>query len=168
MAFGFAACRKMSLVRRRDNGGPFMSTRPYGTYCISATPTPTPPRVRLYGIASAWSEIFKHHPSLYTMSQSVRNNRSWHLCRCHYRCKRRGTIFKPATSFSTSKPPGTHRFTNEGLGTVPWTTGVRFPEGAGILSLRHRVQTGSGAHPASCQMANGGNFPGCKTAGPWG
>jgi hypothetical protein len=29
---------------------------------------------------------------------------------------------------------------------------VRFPAGAGNFSLRHRVQTDSGAHPASCPM----------------
>jgi hypothetical protein len=29
------------------------------------------------------------------------------------------------------------------------TTGIRFPRGAGNFSLRHRIQTGSGAHPAS-------------------
>jgi hypothetical protein len=30
-----------------------------------------------------------------------------------------------------------------------WTTAARFPEGARIFSLRHRVHTGSGSHPAS-------------------
>jgi hypothetical protein len=43
--------------------------------------------------------------------------------------------------------------------------GVRFPAGAGNFSLHHRVQTGSGAHPASYQMGTAGSFPGHKAAG---
>jgi hypothetical protein len=39
---------------------------------------------------------------------------------------------------------------------------VRVPVGAGNFSLHHRVQNGSGAHPASYPMATGGSFP-----GPW-
>jgi len=38
-----------------------------------------------------------------------------------------------------------------------WTTGVRFPAGAGNLSPRHRVQSGSGTHLAS--------FSGSKAVG---
>jgi hypothetical protein len=44
---------------------------------------------------------------------------------------------------------------------------VRFPAGAGNFSLHHRVQNGSGAHPASYPMGNGGSFPGGKAAGAW-
>jgi hypothetical protein len=33
---------------------------------------------------------------------------------------------------------------------------VRFPAGAGNFSLHHRVQNGSGAHPASYPMGTGG------------
>jgi hypothetical protein len=33
------------------------------------------------------------------------------------------------------------------------------------ISLLHRVQTGSGAHPASYPMGIGGSFPGGKVAG---
>jgi hypothetical protein len=40
-----------------------------------------------------------------------------------------------------------------------WTTGVQFPTGAGIFSLRHRVHTSSVAHPASYQMGTDGRFP---------
>jgi len=46
-----------------------------------------------------------------------------------------------------------------------WTTRVRFPAGAGILSLRHLVQTGSEAHPASCAMGSWGLSPQGKAAG---
>jgi hypothetical protein len=46
-----------------------------------------------------------------------------------------------------------------------WTIGVLFQAGAGNFSLHHRVQTGSGAHPASYAMGIGGSFPGGKAAG---
>jgi hypothetical protein len=37
------------------------------------------------------------------------------------------------------------------IATAPgWTAGVRFPAEARNFSLLHSVQTGSGAHPASC------------------
>jgi hypothetical protein len=42
---------------------------------------------------------------------------------------------------------------------------VRFPAGAGNFSLRHSVQHGSGAHPASYPMGTKGSFPGGKAAG---
>jgi hypothetical protein len=42
---------------------------------------------------------------------------------------------------------------------------VRFPAGAGNFSLYHRVQNGSGAHPASYPMGNRGSFRGVKQPG---
>jgi hypothetical protein len=42
---------------------------------------------------------------------------------------------------------------------------VRLPAGAGNFSLRHCVQTGSGAHSASYPVATKGSFPGGKAAG---
>jgi hypothetical protein len=39
---------------------------------------------------------------------------------------------------------------------------VRFPAGDGNSSLHHRVQTGSGAHPASYPMGARGSFLGSK------
>jgi hypothetical protein len=42
---------------------------------------------------------------------------------------------------------------------------VRFPAGAGNLSLFHRVQNSSGAHPASYPMGTRGSFPRGKAAG---
>jgi len=41
-----------------------------------------------------------------------------------------------------------------------WATGFRFSAGTGILSPRHRVQTGSEAHPASYPMGTGGKAAG--------
>jgi len=46
--------------------------------------------------------------------------------------------------------------------------GVRSPAGAKDFSSSLCVQTGSGAHPASCTMGTGGPFPGGKSAaGAW-
>jgi hypothetical protein len=46
--------------------------------------------------------------------------------------------------------------------------GVPSPTGAKDFSCNLCVQTGSGAHPASCTMGTGGPFPGVKSAaGAW-
>jgi hypothetical protein len=42
---------------------------------------------------------------------------------------------------------------------------VPFPAGAGNFFLHHRVQNGSGAHPASYPMGTRDSFPGGKAAG---
>jgi hypothetical protein len=42
--------------------------------------------------------------------------------------------------------------------------GVRSPTGAEDFSSSLCVQTGPGAHPASCTMGTGGPFPGGKSA----
>jgi hypothetical protein len=39
------------------------------------------------------------------------------------------------------------------------------PAGAGNFSLHHRIQNGSGAHPASYAMGTTGSFPGSEAAG---
>jgi hypothetical protein len=52
-----------------------------------------------------------------------------------------------------------------GYGLDNRTTRLRFPVGAGNFSLRHHVQTGSGAHPASHPMGVGGSFTGGKRPG---
>jgi hypothetical protein len=39
---------------------------------------------------------------------------------------------------------------------------VRFSAGARNISLHYRVQTGSGAHPASYPVGTRGSFPGLK------
>jgi len=52
----------------------------------------------------------------------------------------------------------------QGAGIAQWySAGLR----AGNFSLHHRVQTGSGAHPASYPMGTRGSFPGGKAAGTW-
>jgi hypothetical protein len=52
-----------------------------------------------------------------------------------------------------------------GYGLDDWGSRVLFPAGAGYFSLHHRVQNGSGAHPASYPMGTGGSFPGGKEGG---
>jgi hypothetical protein len=52
----------------------------------------------------------------------------------------------------------TYIFTDNGLDDR--MIGVRFLAGAGNFSLRHRVQTGSGAHPVSYQMCTLSSFLG--------
>jgi hypothetical protein len=52
-----------------------------------------------------------------------------------------------------------------GYGLDDQVIGVRFPTGDGNFSLHHRVQTGSGAHPASYPMGNGVSSPGVKRPG---
>jgi hypothetical protein len=62
-----------------------------------------------------------------------------------------------------------------GAGTAQWYSagllagwsGVLVLAGARNFSLHHRVQTGSGAHPASYPMGTRGSFPGDKAAGAW-
>jgi hypothetical protein len=46
----------------------------------------------------------------------------------------------------------------DGRGSTPGIDRERF--------LRHRVQTGSGAYPASYKMGTGDSFRGSKAAGP--
>jgi hypothetical protein len=41
----------------------------------------------------------------------------------------------------------------------------RFPAGAGNVSLHHRVQNGTGPHPATYTMGTRDSFPGGKAAG---
>jgi hypothetical protein len=43
-----------------------------------------------------------------------------------------------------------------------WTAGVRPPTEAEDFSSNPCVQTGSGAHPASCTVGTGGSLPGGK------
>jgi hypothetical protein len=51
-----------------------------------------------------------------------------------------------------------------GMGLEDRCSRVRFPAGAGNFSLHHRVQNGSGAHPASYPVGTGVSFPGSKAA----
>jgi hypothetical protein len=54
-----------------------------------------------------------------------------------------------------------------GYGMDDRMVGVRFLAVAGNFSIHHRVQTGSGAQPASYTMGSGSSFPGSKAAGAW-
>jgi hypothetical protein len=63
----------------------------------------------------------------------------------------------------------TNRDSSVGIATGYWLddlgSRVRFPTGAGNFYLHHRLQNGSGAHPASYPMGNRGSFLGDKAAG---
>jgi hypothetical protein len=52
-----------------------------------------------------------------------------------------------------------------GYGLDEWGSRVRFLAGAGNFSLHHRVQNGSGVHPASYPTGTRGSFPGGKGPG---
>jgi hypothetical protein len=52
-----------------------------------------------------------------------------------------------------------------GYGLDGWGSRVRFPVETGNFSLHHRVQNGSGAHPASYSMDTRAFSPGVKAAG---
>jgi hypothetical protein len=52
-----------------------------------------------------------------------------------------------------------------GYGVDDRGSGVRFLARAGNFSLHHRVQKGSGAHPASYPMGTRGSFPGVNRTG---
>jgi hypothetical protein len=69
----------------------------------------------------------------------------------------------------------THIAFIRGFGTAQWYSaelragwsGVRVPGDAGNFSLHHRVQTGSGAQPASYPVSTRDSFPGGKEARAW-
>jgi hypothetical protein len=65
---------------------------------------------------------------------------------------------------SVSRGTGGKRLNTTGLGYGLDDRGsrVRFPTGAGNVSLHHRVQNGPGAHPVSYPMGTRGYFPRCK------
>jgi hypothetical protein len=52
-----------------------------------------------------------------------------------------------------------------GYGPDDWGSRFRFLAGAGNISLHHRLQNGSGVHPASYPLGTRGSFPGGKAAG---
>jgi hypothetical protein len=54
-----------------------------------------------------------------------------------------------------------------GYGLEDRDSRVRFPAGAVNFSLHHRIQNGSGAHPASYPMGIGDSFAGRKATVVW-
>jgi hypothetical protein len=58
---------------------------------------------------------------------------------------------------------GVSRVAHGSVSTTVWTTGQsRFDPRQEAFFSSLCVQTGSGAHPASCTMGTGGPFPGAK------
>jgi hypothetical protein len=86
------------------------------------------------------------------------------------------TASQPRRPWLESKSKWLHKFN---VGLLMWAgivteyglddriIGVRFPAWAGNFSLRHRVQTSSGAHPASHPVGTRASFPGSKADGAW-
>jgi hypothetical protein len=72
----------------------------------------------------------------------------------------RATFSKPNTEFHDSSVG-----IPLGYGLDGRRSRFRFPAGAGNFPLHHRVQNGSGAHPASYPMGTRGSFHGGKAAG---
>jgi hypothetical protein len=70
--------------------------------------------------------------------------------------------FTPASSSSCYRSRDSSVYSAELL--AGWS-GVWVPAGAGNFFIHHRVQTGSGAHPASYPMGTRGSFPGVKRPG---
>jgi hypothetical protein len=63
---------------------------------------------------------------------------------------------------SVNSEPGSSVSIVSGNGLDKRAIEVRSPAGAEDFSFSLSVQTGSGAHPASCTMGTGGPFPGNK------
>jgi hypothetical protein len=61
-----------------------------------------------------------------------------------------------------SEEPGSSGSIVSDYGLDDRAIGVRSPAGAKDFSSNLCVQTGPGAHPASCPMGSGGPFPGVK------
>jgi hypothetical protein len=74
---------------------------------------------------------------------------------CHERTRGRGDI--QLLLLSVSRVSSGSIVSDYGLDDR--AIGVRSPAGAKVLSSNLCVQTGSGAHPASCTMGTGGPFP---------
>jgi hypothetical protein len=64
--------------------------------------------------------------------------------------------------FPLAGEPGSSGSIVSGYGLDDRAIGVRSPAGAKDFSSNLCVQTGSGAHPASCTVGTGGPFPGGK------
>jgi hypothetical protein len=71
--------------------------------------------------------------------------------RCPYKVK--------SASFISFVEPGSSGSIVSDYGLDDRAIGVRSPAGAEDFSSILCVQTGSGAHPASCPMGTGGSFP---------
>jgi hypothetical protein len=95
--------------------------------------------------------------------------------KCIYECCDVGTLYSLAIKFfdvvnsTILIPLSKNRDSSVGIVLGYWLddqgSRLRFPAGAGNFSLHHRVQNGSGTHPASYPMGIRGSYPGGKVAG---
>jgi hypothetical protein len=74
----------------------------------------------------------------------------------------RSNLFKLNISYKSVQSQVNAGSIVSGYGLDDRAIGVRSPAGAKDFSCSLFVQTGSGAHPASCPMGTGGPFPGGK------
>jgi hypothetical protein len=84
--------------------------------------------------------------------KSARFLNTWTLEKIQWKCLHIICTWEPGTSVSIVS----------GYGLDDRAIEVRSPAGANDFSSILCVQTGSGAHPASCTMGTGGPFPGAK------
>jgi len=74
-------------------------------------------------------------------------------------------VFTLVVSSSSSSSSSSSRDSLVGIALGYRCYRIRFPAETGNFSLHHRVQTGSGAHPASYPTCAGDSFPGVKGPG---
>jgi hypothetical protein len=80
----------------------------------------------------------------------------------HWRWIRRKYDYEYEKACPLSYEQGSSVSIVSGYGLDDRAIEVRFPAAAKHISCSLCVQTGSGAHPASCTMGTGGPFPGGK------
>jgi hypothetical protein len=124
-----------------------------------------------------------NHVSLRLYALALKSSQCWRTLLSIFISKRLNPYFRPETKTRVRQMTRVHKtnshdiFPQDILGlkiNKYWHAGlravcsvVRVPAGAGNFSLHHRVQTGSGAHPASYPVVTKGSFPGGKAAGAW-
>jgi hypothetical protein len=112
----------------------------------------------LTGVIYLVRKIFVRYTSIYAFDSLHQRSERWiyknyisfsffvnKTCSACYRCE-----------------PGSSVSIVSGYGLYDRAIEVRFPAEAKGFSSSLYVQTGSGAHPASCTMGTGGPFPGAK------
>jgi hypothetical protein len=126
----------------------FNSTLQLGGISVTLKCTNSTPGMRFF------SDPFKHFSRLNTVAlQLGLAKETWN---------------KFSAPSQQTQEPGSSGSLVSDYGLDDCAIGVRSPAGAKDFSSDLSVQTGSGAHPASCTMGTGGPFPGGKSAaGAW-
>jgi len=85
---------------------------------------------------------------------SSKGNKARHALLFHWQFLHRPEERESTLAGKMSPSPQLFIRSQDSSGSIV-TTGVRFPAGAKNSSLRHRIQTGFGAHPVSYRMGTG-------------